>query len=219
MNEETPMKPSRRRLALGTAVLGAALAVAGGITLSVTAGTSVGPDVTVIYLPSVQNYGAVSGVRAYAVGTTSCNVGTTPVAWCNNNGGCGSGANRLEDEDHPAIAQNLYRLKDGRFEQIGMSWLKHGFVSTNSTDGACGSCQGPPLGGDQLGVGCTDAYGASLNGSRPMGQRGDWRVPLPDHRGRHEHRHRPAHAGPRERDGPGPQRGRQVLDRRPLHLP
>ena len=46
--------------------------------------------------------------------------------------------------DHPVIAQNIYRLKDGRFSQIGMSWLKHGWLSTNSSDSACGSCASPP---------------------------------------------------------------------------
>jgi hypothetical protein len=126
--------------------------------------------VTTIYVSGTTNYGLVGDTRAYSLGTTSCNVGTTPVAWCDNNGGCGGG---LEDEDHPVIAQNLYRLKNDRFEQVGMSWLKHGFVSTNSFDGACGSCVGPPLGGNQLGVGCTDTYGSGLNGTRPMGMRSE----------------------------------------------
>ena len=45
-----------------------------------------------------------------------------------------------------------------------MSWLKHGWLSTNSPDGACGSCVSPPGGGDQLGIGCTDTYGSGLNG-------------------------------------------------------
>jgi hypothetical protein len=135
-----------------------------------------GPDVTVYRLTDIQNYGAVAGVRAYAIGTTSCNVGSAPVNWCDNPGGCGGGM--LDDRQHPVIAQNLYRLKDGRFEQIGMSWLKHGFVSTNSFANDCrGSlnetCQSPPLGGDQLGIGCTDTYGAGLNGSRPLGMRSE----------------------------------------------
>jgi hypothetical protein len=72
----------------------------------------------------------------------------------------------------------MYRLMNGRFEQIGMSWLKHGFVSTNSTTAGCAgaggqSCTPPPAGGNQLGVGCTDPYGSSLNGSRPLGMRSE----------------------------------------------
>jgi hypothetical protein len=131
-----------------------------------------GPDVTVIYLTEVSHYtsgGPVNGYRAYALGTTSCNVGDEPIAWCDH-AGCGFG---MGDEDHPVIAQNLYRLKDGRFEQIGMSWLKHGFLSTNSPDPACGNCQQPPAGGAQLGVGCTDTYGSGLNGLRPLGMRSE----------------------------------------------
>ena len=120
-----------------------------------------GPDVTVISLGSTSNWGSANGVRAYSVGTTSCNIGGAPVAWCDA-GTCLGGT--LQANDHPVIAQNMYRLKDGRFSQIGMSWLKHGWLSTNSFDGNCGSCVIPPGGGDQLGVGCTDTYGSGLNG-------------------------------------------------------
>ncbi len=128
----------------------------------------VGPDVTVIYLPSVNHYsGDVPGVHGYSVGTTSCNVGDQPLWWCDNT------TAYCDDDQHPVIGQNLYRLKDGRFEQIGMSWLKHGFLSLNTPDASCGNCQNPPHGGDQLGVGCTDAYGAGLNGFRPLGLRSE----------------------------------------------
>lgn len=63
---------------------------------------------------------------------------------------------------HPVITQNLYRVKNGRFEQIGMSWLKHGFsVAWSNT---CNTCTEP--GSSFLGVGCSDLYSASLNGSQ-----------------------------------------------------
>jgi hypothetical protein len=135
-------------------------------------GQTSGPDVTIISFSgsSLGNYGSFAGIHAYSIGTTSCNVGNQPVWWCDNNTAyCGS-------DQHPVIAQNLYRLKDGRFEQIGMSWLKHGFLSTNSQSATCLpgiGCTTPPHGGDQLGVGCTDTYGASLNGSRPLGMRSE----------------------------------------------
>ena len=122
-----------------------------------------GPDVTIINLGDTSNWGVSGGIRAYSVGTTSCNIGSEPIAWCDA-GTCLGGT--LQSNDHPVIAQGLYRLKDGRFSQIGMSWLKHGWLSTNSTNGACGpgNCTIPPGGGDQLGVGCTDTYGSGLNG-------------------------------------------------------
>jgi len=111
-----------------------------------------GPDVFVARLTDIGYYGAVSGISAYAVGTDACNAGDVPVNWYST------------INEHPVIAQNMYRLSGGRFEQIGQSWLKHGFSSTNSA--TCGACTSPPGGGQQLGVNCSDAYGSGLNGSQ-----------------------------------------------------
>jgi hypothetical protein len=135
----------------------------------------VGPDVTVFQFTDIGNYGATGGIVGYSVGTRSCNRGSTPLNWCDQASGCAAGATT---HDHPVIAQNLYRLKDGRLDQIGMSWLKHGFLSTNSTTGGCTgaagqSCVAPPNGSNQLGVGCTDPYSSSLNGGRPLGMRSE----------------------------------------------
>ena len=174
MNSRHPIASRRRKLVLACAAGLPILVLAGLWAHQAQAGGSVGPDVTVIYVGGASDscslgaYGVSNGVRGYAVGTTSCNVGDQPVWWCNDIGDTFCNTNQ-----HPVIAQNMYRLKDGRFEQIGMSWLKHGFLSTNSFDSACGSCAGPPHGGDQLGTGCTDTYGSSLNGSRPLGERSE----------------------------------------------
>jgi hypothetical protein len=161
----------RRILAITAAALAA---LTGGALLAVhgvQAGT-VGPDVTVHTLTGPGNYSAAGGFEAYSLGTTSCNQGDTPLNWCDNAGGCpGQGTS---DEEHPVIAQNLYRLKDGRFEQIGMSWLKHGFTALAISHPDCGngSCQNPGT-GNLLGVGCTDPYDSDLNGSRPLGLRSE----------------------------------------------
>lgn len=130
------------------------------------------PDVTVFELSDTTNYGASGGIRGYSVGTTSCNVGTAPLNWCDQAGGCGAGTT---NHDHPVIAQGMYRLKNGRMDQIGASWLKHGFVSLNNSSAGCGNgtCVAPPLGGRQLGVGCTDPYVSSLNGGRPLGRKSE----------------------------------------------
>lgn len=162
---------ARRRLSIGMRLA----AVAGMMVLACAergaAETSVtnGPDVTTFYVYDISNYGSSGGFRGYSFGTTSCNVGSQPVWWCNENRAYCS------DEQHPVIAQNLYRLKSGQFEQIGMSWLKHGFLSTNSPDpsGTCGSCVSPEHGGDQLGTGCLDTYSSGLNGTRPLGKRSE----------------------------------------------
>lgn len=146
-----------------------------GLAVSAAASAAGGPDVTVFALSDTSNYGAANGIRGYAIGTTSCNIGTAPLAWCDESGGCSNGITSYTSAQHPVIAQGIYRLKNGRFEQIGASWLKHGFLSLNQSNSACGTgtCQQPPLGGSQLGVGCTDPYGSSLNGTRPLGRRSE----------------------------------------------
>jgi len=131
----------------------------GVASLTVTACPTAGPDVYIGDLSDVDYYGQVGDILAYAVGTNACNQGDVPVLWIDHESNPNYDANQ-----HPVIAQNFYRLKNNRFEQIGQSWLKHGFVSTNS--GFCGTCSGPPLGGDQLGLGCSDLYSAGLNGSQ-----------------------------------------------------
>jgi hypothetical protein len=167
LTEENAMpstRPTRTHVTLALLALSAStLLVQARLAAQDESPSIAGPDVTVIYLGSTSNWGSSGGVRAYSVGTTSCNVGATPVAWCDS-ASCVDGT--LQRNDHPVIAQNIYRLTTDRFEQIGMSWLKHGWLSTNTPDGACGSCVTPPGDGDQLGVGCTDTYGSGLNGGQ-----------------------------------------------------
>ena len=110
-----------------------------------------GPDVIVGDLIDTQSYGSEfkpTGVNAYDIGTTSCNVGNVDLRWV------------ASTNQHPVIAQNIYRLKDGRFEQVGLSWVKHGFFALAGN--LCGTCNGN--GGDVLGVGCSDPYDSGLNG-------------------------------------------------------
>ncbi|MFT5731948.1 MAG: hypothetical protein ACJA2W_000054 [Planctomycetota bacterium] len=110
-----------------------------------------GPDVIVGGIPNISNYGELGGMAAYSLGTTSCNVGDTELLWFANN------------TNHPVIGQNIYRLEEGRFEQLGMSWLKHGFTALQQN--LCCSCNSSGT-GSRLGVGCSDPYGSGLNGSQ-----------------------------------------------------
>ena len=139
-----------------------------------------GPDVTIWDLDTTfGNQGAVGGLRGYAIGTDSCNIGSAALNWCDDVGGCPDVG--LDDDQHPVISQNLYRLENGRFEQLGQSWLKHGFLATNSFNTACQGNDGAgnettcvdPGSGNVLGVGCTDFYSAGLNGNRPLGLRSE----------------------------------------------
>lgn len=120
-------------------------ALAGGADVT----ASVGPDVVVADLQSVRRFATEGGISAYGVGTTACNLGTQRANWI------------AITNQHPVIVQNAYRLKDDRFEQIGLSWVKHGFYAVSQD--FCGPCNDPVEGGQALGVGCSDPYSASLN--------------------------------------------------------
>ncbi len=110
-----------------------------------------GPDVIVGALSSVYKWGLVGSTCGYSIGTDSCNVGTAGLSWV------------ASTNQHPVIGQNVYRLRSGRFEQVGMGWLKHGFLALNQS--LCCTCQNPG-GGSVLGVGCSDPYDAQLNGNQ-----------------------------------------------------
>ena len=115
-------------------------------------GGGIGPDIIVGAVQSAKRWARVDGITAFSVGTTSCNVGDEWVNWFANT------------RFHPVIAQNMYRLKDGRFEQIGMSWVKHTFAASNGT-----LCSGVAvcafdLNETHLGVDCSDTYSSSFNG-------------------------------------------------------
>ena len=91
------------------------------------------PDVIVGSLPSTNSYGSntVNGevIYAYSIATTSCNIGNQNLDWIANN------------NQHPVIAQDMFRLHEGRFSQIGNSWLKHGFCALQNP-GLCPGCAG-----------------------------------------------------------------------------
>lgn len=113
----------------------------------------VGPDVVCWYTGGssgldMENYGSGDGILSFAFGTTSCNWGDEEADWGLNG-----------STSYPVIAQNCYRLVDGRFEQIGTAWLKHSFCAVSEP--GCGSCQSTPC--STLGIGCADTYWAGLN--------------------------------------------------------
>ncbi len=143
---------------------------------------TIGPDVVVNQITDVARWGTNAGgtITSYSVGTDSCNPGDYPVLWVDSS----AYEPDFNTTQHPVIGQNMYRLKSygaySRFEHLGQSWLKHGFVSTNSFE--CGTCTtGNPnaekiwrysiqswqdVGGDVLGLNCSDTYGSGLNGSQ-----------------------------------------------------
>ena len=113
-----------------------------------TAGVT-GPDIVIGSLQSVHRYGRIGDITAYAIGTSACNIGDERASWISYT------------NEHPVISQSMYRLMDGRFEQIGLSWVKHGFYAVSQS--LCTPCN-DPTDGTELGVGCSDPYSAQLNG-------------------------------------------------------
>ena len=110
-------------------------------------GATVGPDVTYQDCTSITNFGTLGGIRAYALGSFTCNRGPENLPWGSTS---------------PLLAMNAYRLSDGRLEQVGMSWVKNGTVA--AVGSGCGTCNG--AGGSVLGAGCRDVYGSGFNGSQ-----------------------------------------------------
>lgn len=130
-----------------------------------------GPDVVVSRIGSVllhdyQEYGIVNvegvDIAGFSGASTSCNIGSAEAEWFHFGNGEGT------TPFHPLIAQNLYRYSPagpgrpyGKFEMIGMSWLKHAFCAVNEF--SCGACQVTNC--STLGLGCADTYSAFRNGT------------------------------------------------------
>ncbi|MCH7814090.1 MAG: hypothetical protein IID40_08725, partial [Planctomycetes bacterium] len=115
-----------------------------------------GPDMQFCQLYGLQQFGRVGGVVGLSLATTSHNVGDADLMWFAS-----------PSVQHPFIVMNLYRLKNDRFEQIGQSWIKHGFFALGNVQcgGSCTFESGHGV-GNWLGQGCTDTYGAGLNASQ-----------------------------------------------------
>jgi len=65
----------------------------------------------------------------------------------------------IPEDQHPYLVWNMYRIHDGRIEQIGASGVKHAFFTINiNCTINCGS-------GNVLWPGCEDVYGTGTNNS------------------------------------------------------
>lgn len=157
------------------------------------------PDVIVSSVGSrggsgIDNYGTYldpsGAISSYAFASDSCNIGNAPAIWINETSSS-SGQPWAYSNQHPVIGGAAYRIFNGRLEQIGMSWLKHGFCAADScgtvggvtgctnipgvvgTPASCSTDYGnsPYPGGtsgcDWLGYArATDTYSAGLNGAQ-----------------------------------------------------
>ena len=112
-----------------------------------------GPDVILNDIPDSASHTPVGGIRAYTLGSGTCNMGTSDLEW--------------DFHGSPGYSMNAFRLHDGRLEQIGMSWVKTACCAFQGA-GCAISCTE----GEGLGVGCRDAYQATWNaGQSALGPR------------------------------------------------
>lgn len=110
-----------------------------------------GADILVGEIANYVQFGREGAEIGCAIASVTCNQGADPLDWYGN-----------PDPRHPFITAATYRYEDGRFEQIGMSWAKHGFAAAQSD--SCGLGCTPFPNGTRLGPGCSDVYGSGTNG-------------------------------------------------------
>lgn len=113
-------------------------------------------DVALTAISNVQQTAREPGVQvAITPDATLANVGTADVPWYEKFLG---NFPPYGNDQHPFLVWALYRIRDGRIEQLGQSEIKHAFFSINS---GC-SCFGDNI----LWVGCGDTYSVTTNMSR-----------------------------------------------------
>ena len=93
--------------------------------------------------------GAINGVRAFSFGLQFCNEGDAPASW------------RANTNQHAISAHNVYRLLNGRLEQIGVSWVAHEFFALQMGN-ICGFCPGGD--GTMLQPGCATVTTSNYTG-------------------------------------------------------
>jgi hypothetical protein len=110
------------------------------------------PDLIVGDIAAKTRWGSVGDITAFSLGISSCNIGSCWVNWLGST------------PDHPVTGQNMFRLENGRFEQIGQSWLFHAFITLSNTLCSTGCIA---TDGTHLGVRCSNTDSASFGGYQP----------------------------------------------------
>jgi hypothetical protein len=111
-------------------------------------------DAQMTAIGGIQQVGSLGGLVAIAPSASLMNVGTTDIPWYSKFSGNFPPYN---NDQHPFLVWDMYRLSNGVMEQIGVSPLKHAFLTINSGCG-CNS-------GNIMWVGCGDTYGVGNNDS------------------------------------------------------
>jgi hypothetical protein len=153
-------EPRHEGLAVGVLEINASAAIPTG-SVETPLGACVNPnwgnphnDVSLIALSEVSQVARDSGYVAVAPSAVLKNVGVTDVPWIAK---FAPPRPPYNNDQHPFLIWNMYRIAGGRLEQIGASGAKHAFLTINS---GCGCPQG-----DTLWVNCEDIYGVFTNDS------------------------------------------------------
>ncbi|MHA7813375.1 MAG: GC-type dockerin domain-anchored protein [Phycisphaerales bacterium] len=116
-----------------------------------------GPDLICSEILSGQTYGALGDYQSFSFGDITCNIGDEPFTY------------QASTPNHPVFTSGLYRIKDGRLEQIGLSFVTHTFFPLQGNACDLGCEPGAP---GMLGPGCSNTVGAALAGNQAdMGPR------------------------------------------------
>ena len=119
-----------------------------------------GADIAAAATGAISQVGRLGSTVALSMSSTLCNLGDEAIDWYGN-----------PNPRHPFLVFNVFRDLDGRMEQIGQSWIKHGFAAAQSS-GLCGNLPCDRDSNGNLGPGCADIYGSGTNASqRNMGPR------------------------------------------------
>jgi hypothetical protein len=116
-------------------------------------------DVGLVDANGLQQFANAGGIFAAAPNATLKNVGTTDVPWQEM---FSPPAPPYGADQHPFLVWNMYRILDGRLEQIGASGVKHAFLTINS---GCPCPSGSILWAVGPGQGCEDTYDSGTNNS------------------------------------------------------
>ena len=143
----------QRILAFSTAAL-----LAGGLVAQ--ANTVNGLDGAVIDIGNLTYWGrrgpANNGEVGMSFRNEMCNPGSVNIPWI-----------AAMQPNHPFFGFMIARVHNDKIEQINeWSYCKHAWLSINYTVGGCGANCNTNTPGNQMGIGCGDAYGAGNNADR-----------------------------------------------------
>ncbi len=107
-------------------------------------------DAVVTDVTGIEQRGRLGAEASFAMRTVICNLGDAPMDW-----------HRNPDPRHPFLVFNMYKLTEARVEQIGQSWVKHGYSASQGS--GCGEACIRFGSNQYLGIGCSDVYGVGTN--------------------------------------------------------